>query len=91
MLKQKKSNNKNVQKIDNNLLNSFLIRKGDESLAGFGVDVWKIYCAGNLKLVCYVNADRQLYFPSPVDYENLDLLLKFIEAYNLGNIINKAV
>ena len=91
MLKQKKSNDKNVQKIDDIILNSFLIRKGDESLAGFGTDVWKVYCAGDLKLVCYLNSEKQLYFPAPISYDNLSMLTKFIESYNLGNIVSKAV
>lgn len=91
MLKQKKVKDKNIQKINENLLDSFLIRKADESLAGFGKDVWKIYCSTTLKLVCYINSEHKLYFPCTIEYKHLEMLIEFIKSYNLGNIKNEAV
>jgi hypothetical protein len=69
----------------------FLIKKCDGSIAGFGNTVWKILHVNTLKLVCYINEHRNLYFPCPIHYDTMTTLLNFIEEYNLGNVSSKVV
>lgn len=72
-------------------LDSFIIKKCDDSIAGFGTNVWKVMCAGTLKLACYVNENQQIYLPTPIKFQELQLLIAFIKEYNLGNVCSEAV
>jgi hypothetical protein len=77
--------------IFSNVSDPFIIKKCDNSIAGFGQNVWRVIDIETLKLVCYINDDKNIYLPSPISFESIHNLMKFIQDYNLAKVCSKVV